>query len=74
MRIPATAPWIRRLPDGGKTDTGKTLLYDLATDPKQLSPITDAAVEERMIGLLIDLMRQCDAPKEQYERLGLNAA
>jgi hypothetical protein len=46
-------------------------LYDLATDPKQLSPISDPAEEQRMIRLLVELMKECDTPTEQYRRLGL---
>jgi hypothetical protein len=48
-----------------------TLLFDLRNDPQQQNPIQDEAVENRMIGLLIQLMKENDAPHEQYERLGL---
>jgi arylsulfatase A-like enzyme len=48
-----------------------TLLYDLATDPGQTQPIRDSAAEERMIGLMVELMKRHDSPVEQYERLGL---
>lgn len=48
-----------------------TLLFDLASDPGQVHPIVDEAIERRMIGLLVDLLRANDAPPEQYERLGL---
>jgi hypothetical protein len=50
---------------------GRTLLFDLQNDPKQMSPIEDRQLEERMIGRLKDWMKRCDAPPEQYERLGL---
>jgi arylsulfatase A-like enzyme len=50
-----------------------TLLFDLETDPEQASPIRDDAQEMRMAGLLVALMRQTDAPLEQFERLGLPA-
>ncbi|MFE4512718.1 sulfatase [Kitasatospora sp. NPDC056783] len=50
-----------------------TLLFDLETDPDQLSPVVDDAAELRMAGLLVDLMRANDAPPSQYERLGLPA-
>jgi arylsulfatase A-like enzyme len=63
MRIPATSlinPYIYG-----------SLLFDLESDPQQQSPLADAAIERRMIGLLLNLMRQNDAPPEQYERLGL---
>jgi arylsulfatase A-like enzyme len=49
----------------------ETLLYDLQTDPFQLTPMTDPVIEERMIGLLVAAMRAADAPPEQYVRLGL---
>lgn len=47
-------------------------LYDLVSDPLQLHPINDPIKEEKMITALIKEMRACDAPKEQYERLGLD--
>ncbi|MDG9724371.1 sulfatase [Streptomyces sp. DH41] len=48
-----------------------TLLFDLQTDPEQADPIVDDAQELRMANLLLGLMRDCDAPVSQYERLGL---
>ncbi|QHW33469.1 sulfatase [Paenibacillus rhizovicinus] len=48
-----------------------TLLFDLERDPKQQSPIEDIAVEARMIRLMAGLMRDNDAPKEQFERMGI---
>ena len=48
-----------------------TLLFDLHDDPQQLTPLNDPETEQRMLTLLKQLMRQCDAPLEQYERLGL---
>ncbi len=48
-----------------------TLLYDLTADPQQAASITDAVVEERMIQLMVGLMKGNDAPREQFERLGL---
>lgn len=47
------------------------LLFDLQNDPQQLHPIQDAAIEARMIALLIQLMKENDAPQEQFYRLGL---
>lgn len=49
----------------------ETFLFDLRSDPEQLSPINDPAIEQRMIRLMVELMKQNDAPKEQYTRLGL---
>ena len=49
----------------------ETLLFDLESDEWQRRPLSDAGVEDRMSGLMRGLMRDCDAPGEQYERLGL---
>jgi arylsulfatase A-like enzyme len=57
-------PWIKAHPFG-------TLLFDLEADPRQEHPLHDPQVEARMIGLLIRLMVDNDAPPEQFERLGL---
>jgi len=51
-----------------------TLLYDLKADPQQTTPITDRETEARMIALMVRLMRENDAPTEQFERLGLSSA
>jgi arylsulfatase A-like enzyme len=48
-----------------------TLLFDIEADPKQEHPIRNADIERRMIDKLLRLMRQHEAPAEQYERLGL---
>ncbi len=48
-----------------------TLLFDLQEDPFQEHPIVDPEVEKRMIQLMVKLMRESDAPLEQYERLGI---
>ena len=48
-----------------------TLLFDLQEDAGQLNPIHDVDIENRMIEEMMTLMKQNDAPSEQYERLGL---
>jgi arylsulfatase A-like enzyme len=48
-----------------------TFLYDLKDDPLQKNPISDSEIEAKMISHLIRLMKENDAPIEQYERLGL---
>ena len=63
LKIPATARLNERL--------FETLLFDLAADPKQESPIDDPRVEQRMIDHLVRLMKANDAPSEQFQRLGL---
>lgn len=49
-------------------------LFDLESDAQQLNPLVDDELELHMIGLLVELMRQSDAPADQYERLGLPAS
>ncbi|MBW2368414.1 MAG: sulfatase [Deltaproteobacteria bacterium] len=48
-----------------------SLLFDLETDPQQVTPITNAVIEKRMIALMVKQMKEKDAPVEQYERLNL---
>ena len=57
----------------GDPEVLQTMLFDLADDPRQEHPISDRSVEERMIEHLVRLMRENDAPPEQFERLGLPA-
>jgi arylsulfatase A-like enzyme len=48
------------------------ILFDLSTDPRQLHPIKDnPALERSMREILVSLMRENDAPPEQFQRLGL---
>jgi hypothetical protein len=48
-----------------------TLLFDLQNDPRQEHPIRDERIENEMIGHMKRLMKESDAPQEQFERLGL---
>lgn len=48
-----------------------TMLFDLESDPEQKHPIDDRETEERMIKAMVRLMKENDAPSEQYVRLGL---
>jgi arylsulfatase A-like enzyme len=66
LQVPAvTAPFLSPARFG-------TLLFDLATDPKQEHPVTgDDETELRMIRLLVEALRENDAPASQYERLGV---
>ncbi len=51
-----------------------TLLFDLESDPKQEHPLDDPAREHQMIDHMTRLMRQYEAPAEQYVRMGLESA
>jgi membrane-anchored protein YejM (alkaline phosphatase superfamily) len=57
---------------GGSRKQGEgTLLFDLEQDPGQLSPLSDPQIEAYMIGLMVQLMKDADAPPEQFARLGV---
>jgi len=71
MRIGGSRP-PRGRPSWLTEDTRRTLLYDLQSDPGQQRPMTDATVERRMADHLIRLMKECDAPPEQFARLCLS--
>jgi arylsulfatase A-like enzyme len=47
------------------------LLFDLERDPREEHPLHDPDLEQAMIGKMIRLMAANDAPREQFERLGL---
>lgn len=47
-----------------------SMLFDLETDPKQERPMRDPENVSRMTRLMIQLMKESDAPVEQFERLG----
>ena len=51
-----------------------TLLFDLRSDPCQEQPIDQPEVEKRLVHHLVRLMRESDAPPEQFTRLGLHGA
>ncbi|MBM4027255.1 MAG: sulfatase [Planctomycetes bacterium] len=52
----------------------KTLLFDTLTDPGQKTPLHDGSIEETMTRLLVQCMKENDAPPEQFIRLGLDPA
>ncbi|MFT5087332.1 MAG: arylsulfatase A-like enzyme [Planctomycetota bacterium] len=60
-----------RKPMGGGQKEFPSALYDVQADPGQQAPLNDAATEARLVGQMRELMRQCDAPSDQYQRLGL---
>ena len=49
----------------------ETLLFDLEKDPGERSPISDPALESYFRKEIARLMKENDAPAEQYERMGL---
>ena len=48
------------------------LLFDLEEDGEQRSPIKDAALEQKMIEAMRQLMAENEAPEELYKRIGVS--
>ncbi|MCP4757668.1 MAG: hypothetical protein GY866_42970, partial [Proteobacteria bacterium] len=48
-----------------------SMLFDLENDPNQENPLVDTEIEKRMAALMVELMKENDAPTDQFERLGL---
>ena len=67
LRLPASGN-ISRPVDGDPGD----LLYDLRADPKQENPLDDGEVVERLADRMAGIMAECDAPPEQFDRMGLS--
>ncbi len=65
LKIPEINGWFKR--------GWPTLLFDVQADPGQQHPIKDPALERLMIDHMIRLMRECDAPAEQFQRMGLES-
>jgi len=53
---------------------GQNQLFDVLADPGQLSPITDPVLEAQFAAKIVRLLGKCEAPAEQYTRLGLEPA
>jgi len=71
LKLPARRDAQRPPGQGGPPMDARTVLYDLAVDPQQLSPIDDDEIESRMVDMMVALMRANEAPPEAYARLGL---
>jgi arylsulfatase A-like enzyme len=67
LKVPAASRW------GGRTHEFGSALFDTESDPKQEHSMDDKAVRDRMLRHLVRLLKESDAPPEQYERLGLSA-
>ncbi|WP_105614055.1 sulfatase [Vallitalea okinawensis] len=55
----------------GKYTFKENKLFNVKEDPCQENELTDRDIEERMMKLMIRLMDESDAPKEQYKRYNL---
>ena len=47
------------------------MLFDVRSDPRQQHPIEDARLAGRFKAEIARLMRENDAPAEQFARMGL---
>lgn len=56
---------------GGALADAHTVVYDLASDASQASPVNDSDLEQTMIELLVAAMKANHAPEELYARFGL---
>jgi hypothetical protein len=70
LKIPALADAKRSPRQGGFADA-RTVLYDLAKDPKQLTPLQAPGVERDLCAAIVREMQEHDAPRELYERFDL---
>jgi arylsulfatase A-like enzyme len=73
LKVPVTerSPMFDNYGPGALIES-ETRLYDLAIDPGQDAPVSDADLERKMALLMCDLMRANDAPPETFARLGLD--
>ena len=75
LRVPVTdrSPMYRNYGPGALVDC-ETVLFDLRTDPDQLAPIRDPAVEDHLSRQMAAMMAATDAPPEAFARVGLQPA
>ncbi|MBU2868353.1 sulfatase [Pacificibacter marinus] len=71
LRVPVheNSHWFNSHGPGGMADCN-SVLFDLATDSGQLSPLQDADLEARLAAQIKDQMQKNAAPQEAYTRLG----
>ena len=63
---------VGHLGQGGGYEDTTTVLYDLEKDPNQNRPFRDNSIEEKMTEALKGLMKKNEAPKEAFDRLGID--
>lgn len=69
-KIP-TAGQVPEAHPGAASDLARHLLFDLVADPAQETPLDDPAREAHFVERIAAHLRACEAPVEQYARLGL---
>ncbi len=68
MKIRGVGSWFKRYEEARSLET---MLFDLQEDPHQQECVKDTTIERMMIDHLVRLMKENDAPVEQFQRLGL---
>ena len=58
--------------DGVPAENPDHMLFDLQKDPAQAATITDESVEARLLAAASAHLKECDAPPEQWVRLGIS--
>ena len=58
---------------GAKSFEYGNLLFDVEKDEKQLDPLDEPEIELEMLNMMRILMKESEAPIEQYERMGIQA-
>lgn len=71
LRIPARKAADGRVAGQGLIEDTTTVLYDLASDPGQNSPLDDPDIIAKMEQHLSRLLLRNEAPPEAWRRLGL---
>ncbi|HCF88270.1 MAG TPA: hypothetical protein DEV72_24055 [Ktedonobacter sp.] len=73
--LPYTNAPVWRYPAQSFTRHEEPLLFHIRDDPEQLENLVskDKTQERRMHRLLVDALRQMEAPEEQFQRLGLES-
>lgn len=74
LKIPAIKGAKRPPMQGGGFDDTATVLYDLANDPGQTTPLDDPQTEARLLASLTAAMQAHDAPPELFHRFNLPEA
>lgn len=69
-KIPVSGS-IPRAHAGEPSYVGRHMLFDVIADPLQQSPLNDAVLEAHFIERIAAHLAACEAPDEQYERLGI---
>jgi arylsulfatase A-like enzyme len=71
-RVPARGSVPRHLP-GEPGYIGRHQLFDILADPKQEHPLNDPDLEARFVERIAANLQACEAPAEQFSRLGISA-